>query len=154
MREIDEIFIPLKKSHSGNVQQNVDEAVVLAISSSRFDPIQRRKWRRLREMHTYGAAMSPPSLVQQVWWRDRLDQQHDGVVLMVENFCSRASPTCSREKEKLRAAVRPAARVGRGGGYGPALPYIGGWAASLAPPPSPRAVAKGGGVGGKFPPSF
>jgi hypothetical protein len=32
-------------------------------------------------MHTYGAAMSPPSLVQQVWWRDRLDQQHDGVVL-------------------------------------------------------------------------
>jgi hypothetical protein len=35
-------------------------------------------------MHTYGAVMSPPSLVQQVWWRDRLDQQHDGVVLMVE----------------------------------------------------------------------
>jgi hypothetical protein len=29
MREIDEIFIPLKKSHSGNVQQNVDDVVVL-----------------------------------------------------------------------------------------------------------------------------
>jgi hypothetical protein len=99
MREIDEIFIPLKKSHSGNVQQNVDDVVVLAVSSSRSDPIQRRKWRRLREMHTYGAAMSPPFLVQQVWWRDRLDQQHVGVVLMVENFCSRASPTCSRERE-------------------------------------------------------
>jgi hypothetical protein len=99
MREIDEIFIPLKKSHSGNVQQNVDDVVVLAFSSLRSDPIQRRKWRRLREMHTYGAVMSPPSLVQQVWWRDRLDQQHDDVVLMVENFCSRASPTCSRERE-------------------------------------------------------
>jgi hypothetical protein len=60
----------------------------------------------------------------------------------------------SREREKWRAAVRPAARVGRGGGYTSSLPYIGGWAASLAPPPSPRAAAKGGGVGGKFPPSF
>jgi hypothetical protein len=34
MREIDEIFIPLKKLHSGNVQQNVDGVVVLAVSSS------------------------------------------------------------------------------------------------------------------------
>jgi hypothetical protein len=34
-----------------------------------------------------------------------LDQQHDDVVLMVENFCSRASPTCSRERGKWRAAI-------------------------------------------------
>jgi hypothetical protein len=40
MRDIDEIFIPLKKSHSGNVQQNMDDIVVLAISSSQSDPIQ------------------------------------------------------------------------------------------------------------------
>jgi hypothetical protein len=33
MREIDEFFILLKKSHSGNVQQNVDDVVVLAFSS-------------------------------------------------------------------------------------------------------------------------
>src|SRR3954464_6520131 len=79
-RGIDDIFIPLKKSHSGNVQQNMGDVVKLAFSSSRSDPIQRRKWRRLREMHTYGTAMSPPSLVQQVGWRDRLDLQHDGVV--------------------------------------------------------------------------
>jgi hypothetical protein len=44
MREIDEIFIPLKKSHSENVQQNVDDVVILAFSSSRSNPIQRRKW--------------------------------------------------------------------------------------------------------------
>ena len=37
-REIDEIFIPLKKSHSGNVQQNVVGVVVLVVSSSRSDP--------------------------------------------------------------------------------------------------------------------
>jgi hypothetical protein len=96
--------------------------------------------------------MSPPSLVQQVWWRDRLDQQHDGVVLMVENFCSRASPTCSRERGKWSSSNRPAARVGRGGGCAPALPYIGGWVASLGPPPSPRAAAKEGGVGASFSP--
>jgi hypothetical protein len=149
MREIDEIFIPLKKLHSGNVQQNVDDVVVLAFSSSRSDPIQRRKWRCLREMHTYGAATSPPSLVQQVWWRDRLNQQHDGVVIMVENFCSRASPTCSRERAKWRGSNWLAARVGRERGCAPALPYIGGWAASLAPPPSPRAGGQRGGVGGQ-----
>jgi hypothetical protein len=44
MREIDEIFIPLKKLHSRNVQQNMDDIVVLAVSSSRSDPIQHRKW--------------------------------------------------------------------------------------------------------------
>ena len=128
------------------------DVVVLAVSSSRSDPILRRKWRRLREMHTYGAATSPPSLVQQVWWRDRLDLQHDGVVLMVESFCGRASPTHSRERERWRAAVQPAARVGGGEGCAPAPPYMGGWPANLAPPPSPRAAAQGEGVGGKFPP--
>src|SRR3954465_12285930 len=79
-RAIDEIFIPLKKSHSGNVQQNMGDVVELAFSSSRSNPIQRRKWRRLREMHTYGTMTSPPSSVQQVGGRDRLDLQHDGVV--------------------------------------------------------------------------
>jgi hypothetical protein len=38
MREIDEIFIPLKKSHSENVQQNVDDVVILAVSFPRSDP--------------------------------------------------------------------------------------------------------------------
>jgi hypothetical protein len=28
-----------------------------------------------------------------------LDLQHDGMVLMVESFCGRASPTHSRERE-------------------------------------------------------
>jgi hypothetical protein len=49
-----------------------------------------------------------------------LDQQYDGVVLMVEHFCGRASPTRSREREKWRAAVGPVARVGRK--HAPALP--------------------------------
>jgi hypothetical protein len=151
MREIDEIFIPLKKSHSGNVQQNVDDVVVLAFSSPRSDLIQHRKWRRLREMHMYDATTSPPSLVQQVWWRDRLDLQHDGVVLMVESFCGRASPMRSRERERLEGSSWPAARVGVVGGCAPTPPYIGGWPASLTPPPSPRAAAQEGRVGGKFP---
>jgi hypothetical protein len=51
-RERDEIFIPLKKSHGRNVQQNMDVVIVLAFSSSRSNLIQHRKWRCLREMHT------------------------------------------------------------------------------------------------------
>jgi hypothetical protein len=63
----------------------------------------------------YGAATSPPSLVQQVWWRDRLDLQHDGVVLMVESSCGRASPTRSRERVRdWRAAVGRRLGLGEG----------------------------------------
>jgi hypothetical protein len=95
--------------------------------------------------------MSPPSLVQQVWWRDRLDQQHIGVVLTVENFSSRASPMCSRAREKWRGSNWPAARVVREGRCALALPYIGGWAASLAPPPSLGRRPKGEEWGSSFP---
>jgi hypothetical protein len=129
----------------------MDDVVVLAVSFPRSDPIQHRKWRRLREIHTYGATMSPPSLVQQVWWRDRLDLQHDGVVLMVESLCGSASPTRSHEKERLEGSSWPAARVRGEGGRAPAPPYIGGWPATLTPPPSPRAAAKREEWGESFP---
>src|SRR3954462_14397996 len=100
-------------------------------------------------MHTCGTSMSPPSLVQQVWWRDGLDLQHDGAVQVVESFCSRASPTRSREGEReegSRAArveeegwgvVRPQPSLYRGVGGNP------------SPSPKPRPTAKEGRVGGK-----
>src|SRR3954471_5042274 len=56
-----------------------------------------------------------------------------------------------REVERSRSAARVG---GVGGGVRPCPPYIGGWPAPLAPPPSPRAAAPRVGVGGKFPPSF
>src|SRR3954468_11247464 len=56
-------------------------------------------------MHTCSTSTSPPSSDQRVWWRDRLDLQHDGVVYMVENFCCRASPTNSREGERKVARL-------------------------------------------------
>src|SRR3954464_7209592 len=106
-------------------------------------------------MHTCSTSTSPPSSVQQVWWRDGLDLQHDGVVYMVESFCSRASPTRSREGEREEGS-----RAASFGGEGvwrwcaPSPLYIEGWAASLAPPPSPNRQPQGGGVGGKeTPPS-
>jgi hypothetical protein len=86
MREIYEIFIPLKKMHSGNVQQNMDDVVVLAFSSPRSDLSQRRKWRCLQEMHTYSAPTTPPSWSSEIWWSGRWDRQHDGVVSMVESM--------------------------------------------------------------------
>src|SRR3954462_8249987 len=56
-------------------------------------------------MHTCSTSKSSPSSDQRVWWRDRLDLQHDGVVYMVENFCCRASPTNSREGERKVARL-------------------------------------------------
>jgi hypothetical protein len=111
MREIDEIFIPLKKSHSGNIQQNVDDVVVLAFSSSRSDPIKRRKWRRLREMHMYSTPTTPPSRSSEIWWSGRWDRQHDGVVSMMESMrrqgfaCLRGGRRTEKGVFKNRAAA-------------------------------------------------
>ena len=88
-------------------------------------------------MHTCSTSTSPPSSDQQVWWRDRLDLQHDGVVYMVENFCSRASPTNSREGERKASKAARVWRRGVGGWCAPTPLYIEGGAA-LAPPPSPK----------------
>jgi hypothetical protein len=38
-------------------------------------------------MHTYSATMTPPPRSSKVRWSGRWDQQHDDVVLMVENIC-------------------------------------------------------------------
>jgi hypothetical protein len=35
----------------------------------------------------YSAATTPPPWSSKVWWSGRWDQQHDGVVLMVESIC-------------------------------------------------------------------
>src|SRR4051812_1071527 len=102
-------------------------------------------------MHTCGTSTSPPSSVQQVWWRDGLDLQHDAVVYMVENFCSRALPPNSREGER-RAAGRLGleGKVWGGGWCAPSPLYIEGWAAAtLAPSPKPNRRPQGEGVGGK-----
>src|SRR3954464_14692059 len=90
-------------------------------------------------MHTCGTSTSPPSLVQQVWWRDGLDLQRDGAVQLVENFCSRASPTSSREGER-----RAAGRLGlEGKVWGLVRPhpslYRGGRSPSPSPKPKPAA---------------
>src|SRR3954466_5443242 len=93
-------------------------------------------------MHTCSTSTSPPSLDQQVWWRDRLDLQHDGVVYMVENFCSRASPTNSREGE--RKAARQLGLEARCQGEGAHQPSIyRGGPASPCPSSKPWAGGQG-----------
>jgi hypothetical protein len=77
----------------------MDDVVVLAFSSLRSDPIQHRKWRRLREMHTYSAPTTPPSRSSEIWWSGRWDQQHDGVVSMVESM-RRQGFACLRGGER------------------------------------------------------
>jgi hypothetical protein len=78
---------------------NVVGVVVLA--SPPRDPIRskRHNWQRLRAMHTYSAVTTPPPRSSKVWWSGRCDQQHDGVVLMVESIC-RQGFAYAREVEK------------------------------------------------------
>jgi hypothetical protein len=75
------------RSHSENVQMNVVGIVVLAFPPR--DPIRskRHNGRCLRALHTYSATTSPPPRSSKVRWSDRWDQQHDGMVLMVESIC-------------------------------------------------------------------
>src|SRR3954462_3510123 len=104
-------------------------------------------------MHTCITSTSPPSSVQQVCWRDGLDLQRDGAVQVVESFCSRSSPTRSREGEREEGsrATRLEGKV-CGGVVRPIPLYIEVWAPALAPPPILGRRPKEGGVGGKEPP--
>jgi hypothetical protein len=119
----------LKISHSGNVQENVVDVVVLAVSSSRSDPIQCRKWRRLREMHTYSAPTTPPSRSSEIWWSGRWDRQHDGVVSMVESFrrqgfaCLHGGRRTGKRGFKRWAAASQ--KFGLTQHHGAAVPFIG-----------------------------
>jgi hypothetical protein len=78
---------------------NVVGVVILA--SPPHDPIQskRHNGRRLRALHTYSATTTPPLWSSKVRWSGRWDQQHDGVVLMVESIC-RQDFAYAREVEK------------------------------------------------------
>ena len=66
-----------------------------------------------------------------------MDLQHDGVVLMVESFCGRASPTHSRERERWRGSSWPAARVGVGEEVAPLPSLYRGLAGPLDPSSKP-----------------
>jgi hypothetical protein len=62
---------------------------VVVLASPPRDPIRskRHNGRHLRAMHTYNAATTPPPRSSKVRWSGRWDQQHNGVVLMVESIC-------------------------------------------------------------------
>jgi hypothetical protein len=65
---------------------NVVGVVVLA--SPPRDPIwsKRHNGRRLQAINTYSATTTPSPRSSKAQWSGRWDQQHDGVVLMVESI--------------------------------------------------------------------
>jgi hypothetical protein len=82
---------------------NVVSVVVLA--SPPRDQIRSKRYngRFLRELHMYSATTSPPPRSSKVRWSGRWDQQHDGVVLMVEIICGQDfANACEVEEERLR----------------------------------------------------
>jgi hypothetical protein len=52
-------------------------------------------------LHTYSATTTPPPRSSKAWWSGRWDQQHDGVVLIVESIC-RQGFAYAREVEEKR----------------------------------------------------
>jgi hypothetical protein len=54
-------------------------------------------------MHTYGATTTPPPRSSKVQWSGRWDQQHDGVVLIVESIYGQGfAYVCEVEEERLK----------------------------------------------------
>jgi hypothetical protein len=51
-------------------------------------------------MHTYSAATTPPPWSSKVRWSGRWDQQHDGMVLMVESICGQGFAYAREVEEK------------------------------------------------------
>jgi hypothetical protein len=76
---------------------------VVVLASSPRDPIRSKhhNGRCLRAMHMYSAATPPPPWSSKVRWNGRWDQQHDGVVLMVESICGQGF-AYAREVEEER----------------------------------------------------
>jgi hypothetical protein len=106
MREIDEIIIPLKKSPSRNVQQNVDDVVVLvspprdpirsnAASGGASERCTRTAHQRLRLPGPvrYGGVVDgiDSTTAWCLWWRVCAD---------------RASPVCMVEEERRKEASK------------------------------------------------
>jgi hypothetical protein len=66
---------------------NVVGVVILA--SPPRDPVRSKhhNGRHLRALHMYSTATTPPPRSSKARWSGRWDQQHNGVVLMVESIC-------------------------------------------------------------------
>jgi hypothetical protein len=86
---------------------NVVGVVVLASPPRDSIRSKRHNGRRLRAMHTYSAAMTPPPRSSKARWSGRWDQQHDGVVLMVESICGQGfAYTCEVEEDWAKELVK------------------------------------------------
>jgi hypothetical protein len=55
-------------------------------------------------MYTYNATTTPPPRFSKVRWSGRWNQQHDGMVLIVESICGQ-SFTYTREVEEERLKI-------------------------------------------------
>jgi hypothetical protein len=75
---------------------------VVVLASPPRDPIRSKchNGRHLRALHMYRATTTPPPRSSKVWWSGRWDQQHDGMVLIVESICGQGfAYACEVEEE-------------------------------------------------------
>jgi hypothetical protein len=81
---------------------------VVVLAAPPCDPIRskRHNGRRLRALHTYSATMTPPPRSSKVRLCGRWDQQHDGVVLMVESICGQGFAYAHEVEERRQKVVK------------------------------------------------
>jgi hypothetical protein len=79
---------------------NVVGVVILASPPRDSIRSKRHDGRRLRALHMYSAATTPPPRSSKVWWSGRWDRQHDGVVSLVESICGQGFAYTREVKEE------------------------------------------------------
>jgi hypothetical protein len=82
---------------------------VVVLASPPRDPIRSKhhNGQRLQALHTYSATTTPPPQSSKVRWSSRWDQQHDGVVLMVESICGQGfAYMCEVEEDWAKYLIK------------------------------------------------
>jgi hypothetical protein len=85
---------------------NMVDVVVLASSHRDLIRSKRHNGRCLRALHTYSAPTSPPPRSSKARWSDRWDQQHDGVVLMMEGICEQDFAYAREVEKKTKDLIK------------------------------------------------
>jgi hypothetical protein len=80
---------------------------MVVLASPRRDPIwsKRHNGRCLRALYMYSTMTTPPPRSSKARWSGRWDQQHDGVVLMVESICGQGfAYACEVEEDRQKSS--------------------------------------------------
>jgi hypothetical protein len=89
---------------------NVVGVVVIASPPRDLIWSKHHNGRHLQVLHMYSAATTPPPWSSKARWSGRWDQQHNGVVLMVENICGQGFAYAREVEEDMQKSSQTRAK--------------------------------------------